>query len=70
MRGLHVGRRAESQARQTRGARPPGRGEDGARAEDVDVRPNRCGKDRRTDRDDAKERGRPWEQSSPVVVDA
>jgi hypothetical protein len=70
MRGLHGGRRAESQDRQTRGDRPPCRGEDGASEEDVDVRPNRVGTDRRTDRDDAKDLGRPWEQSSPVVVDA
>lgn len=69
-RGLTVGRRAEAPARQHRGDRPPSRGEDGAREADVDVRPHRCGQDRRQDRDDAKALARPWEPSEPFVVDA
>jgi hypothetical protein len=69
-RGLTGGRRAASHDRQNRGDRPPARGEDGARAEDVDVRPHRCGNDRRQDREDAKELGRPCAPSDPVVVDA
>jgi hypothetical protein len=70
MIGLTVGLRAESHDRQNRGDRPPSRGEDGASEEDFDVLPNRFGKDRRKDRDDAKELGRQCEHSYPFVVEA
>jgi hypothetical protein len=70
MIGLNVGLYVEPHDSQNSGDRPLSWGEDGSSDEDVDVLPNRLGKDRCKDPDDAKELGRQREHGDPFAVDA
>jgi hypothetical protein len=69
MIALNVGLCAEPPHTERCSHGPPSRGEDGAREENVDMRPNRLRKHRGQDRHDTDQRGRQREHRDPCVIE-